>query len=58
MKETASSRLNYDIWPRSEPCDSGSGRNIEHGNDERIRVEEVRWRPWILFNVIATAEDK
>jgi len=27
--------------------------NTEHGNDERIRVEEVRRGPRILFDVIA-----
>jgi hypothetical protein len=27
--------------------------NIEHGNNERIRVEEVRRGPRILFDVVA-----
>ncbi len=27
--------------------------NTEHGNDERIRVDEVRRGPWILFDVVA-----
>jgi acetylornithine deacetylase/succinyl-diaminopimelate desuccinylase-like protein len=27
--------------------------NTEHGNDERIRVEEVRRGPRILFDVVA-----
>ncbi len=30
--------------------------NTEHGNDERIRVEEVRRGPRILFDVLAAAE--
>jgi acetylornithine deacetylase/succinyl-diaminopimelate desuccinylase-like protein len=28
--------------------------NTEHGNDERIRVDEVRRGPKILFDVVAT----
>jgi acetylornithine deacetylase/succinyl-diaminopimelate desuccinylase-like protein len=27
--------------------------NTEHGNDERIRVEEVRRGPRVLFDVLA-----
>src|ERR1700689_1905108 len=32
--------------------------NTEHGNDERIRVEEVRRGPRILFNVVAGVAGK
>jgi acetylornithine deacetylase/succinyl-diaminopimelate desuccinylase-like protein len=32
--------------------------NTEHGNDERIRVEEVRRGPRILFDVVAAVASK
>ena len=32
--------------------------NTEHGNDERIRVEEVRRGPRILFDVVAAVAGK
>jgi acetylornithine deacetylase/succinyl-diaminopimelate desuccinylase-like protein len=32
--------------------------NTEHGNDERIRVEEVRRGPWILFDVVTSVAGK
>jgi acetylornithine deacetylase/succinyl-diaminopimelate desuccinylase-like protein len=32
--------------------------NTEHGNDERIRVEEVRRGPWVLFDVVAAVAGK
>jgi acetylornithine deacetylase/succinyl-diaminopimelate desuccinylase-like protein len=32
--------------------------NTEHGNDERIRVEEVRRGPRILFDVVAAVAEK
>jgi acetylornithine deacetylase/succinyl-diaminopimelate desuccinylase-like protein len=40
----------YGFNPYTATQDEG---NTEHGNDERIRVEEVRRGPRILFDVVA-----
>jgi acetylornithine deacetylase/succinyl-diaminopimelate desuccinylase-like protein len=40
----------YGFTPYTATEDEG---NTEHGNDERIRVEEVRRGPRILFDVVA-----
>jgi acetylornithine deacetylase/succinyl-diaminopimelate desuccinylase-like protein len=42
----------YGFNPYTATEDEG---NTEHGNDERIRVEEVRRGPRILFDVVAAA---
>ena len=46
----------YGFNPYSATEDEG---NTEHGNDERIRVEEVRRGPRVLFDVVtAVAAEK
>ena len=40
----------YGFNPYTAPAEEG---NTEHGNDERIRVEEVRRGPRVLFDVVA-----
>jgi len=42
--------ISYGFNPYTATQDEG---NTEHGNDERIRVEEVRRGPRILFDVVA-----
>jgi len=39
----------YGFTPYAATDEEG---NTEHGNDERIRVEEVRLGPRILFDVV------
>jgi acetylornithine deacetylase/succinyl-diaminopimelate desuccinylase-like protein len=45
----------YGFNPYTATQDEG---NTEHGNDERIRVEEVRRGPRILFDVVAAVAGK
>jgi len=45
----------YGFTPYAATDEEG---NTEHGNDERIRVEEVRRGPRILFDVVAAVAEK
>jgi len=47
--------ISYGFSPYTATDEEG---NTEHGNDERIRVEEVRRGPRILFDVVAAVTGK
>jgi acetylornithine deacetylase/succinyl-diaminopimelate desuccinylase-like protein len=47
--------ISYGFNPYTATDEEG---NTEHGNDERIRVEEVRRGPRILFDVVASVAGK